>query len=215
MKTILRDIGLFLHVPGVMALVSVPVCFLSKETYALIPLLTCTLASLVIGQLLYRLAKTKTSSRIPYAMATAALGWLLLPLFGSIPIYLTAIAPDISPDFSTTMIRFQSPLNAIFEAYSGFTSTGLSMATNYSAIPHTLQWWRSLMEWVGGVGIIVLVISILEPATEPDKLYNAEGRSKKIGLTLAQTVKRIWWIYLIYTIGSIFLFRLVGMNWWA
>ena len=214
MKTVLRDIGLFLHIPAIMAGISLPVCLLTKEFYALIPLITCAIASLIIGQILYRFNQSKGSSRIPYAMATAALGWFLLPLFGSIPILMTAHASDLAPDLSTTMIRFQSPLNAIFEAFSGFTSTGLSMATNYSEIPHTLQWWRSLMEWVGGVGVIVLVISILEPATMPDRLYNAEGRSQKIGLTLSQTVKRIWWIYLIYTIGGIILFRLVGMNWW-
>ena len=214
MKTILRDVGLFLHVPAIMAVVSIPVCLLAKETYALIPLLTCAIASLATGQLLYRLTKTKGSSRIPQAMATAALGWLFLPLFSAIPIFMTANAADIAPDLSTTILRYQDPWNAIFEAFSGFTSTGLSMATNYSEIPHTLQWWRSLIEWVGGVGIIVLVISLLEPATLPDQLYNAEGRSQRIGLTLGKTVKRIWWIYLLYTLGSILLFRIVGMNWW-
>ena len=215
MKTVLRDIGLFLHVPAIMALISLPVCLIAQETYALIPLLTCAIASLTFGQILYRLSRSKSSSRIPYAMATAALGWLLLPLFGAIPILMTAHAPDLAPDFSTTMLRFKDPWNAVFEAFSGFTSTGLSMATNYSEIPRTLQWWRSLMQWVGGVGIIVLVISLLEPSTEPDQLYNAEGRSQRIGLTLTQTVKHIWWIYLVYTVGSIFLFRIVGMDWWA
>ena len=214
MKTIFRDIGLFLHVPAVMAVISIPVCLLAKETYALIPLLTCAIASLTTGQLLYRLTKTKNGSRIPYAMVTAALGWLLLPLFGAIPILMMANAPDLAPDLSTTILEFKNPWNAIFESFSGFTSTGLSMAFNYSELPHTLQWWRSLMEWVGGVGVIVLVISLLEPSIQPDKLYNAEGRSQKIGLTLGKTVKRIWWIYLLYTIGSIFLFRIVGMSWW-
>ena len=215
MKTVLRDVGLFLHIPGIMAVVSLPVCLLARETYALIPLITCAIASLVTGQLLYRLTKSKSSSRLPYAMATAALGWLLLPLFGAIPILMTANAANLSPDLSTTILRYQDPWNAIFEAFSGFTSTGLSMATNYSEIPHTLQWWRSLMQWLGGVGIIVLVITILEPSTQPDRLYNAEGREQRIGLTLNQTVKHIWWIYVVYTIGSIFLFRIVGMDWWA
>ena len=214
MRTILRDVGLFLHVPAIMAVVSLPVCFLANETYAIVPLLVCAIASLTFGQLLFRLNKSKTGSRIPYAMATAALGWLFLPLFGSIPLLMTANAPDLAPDLSATVLRFQNPWNAIFEAFSGFTSTGLSMALNYSELPRILQWWRSLMEWVGGVGVIVLVISLLEPSTEPYKLYNAEGREQRIGLTLGQTVKRIWWIYLIYTIGSIFLFRIVGMNWW-
>ena len=216
MKTIFRDVGLFLHVPAAMAVISIPVCWLAKETYALIPLLTCAISSLATGQLFYRLTKSQSqsSSRTPYAMMTAALGWLLLPLFGAIPILMTANAPDLAPDLSTTILRYQDPWNAVFEAFSGFTSTGLSMATNYSEIPHTLQWWRSLMQWVGGVGVIVLVISLLEPTIEPDRLYNAEGRSQKIGLTLSKTVKHIWWIYLIYTVGSIFLFRIVGMNWW-
>ena len=214
MRTILRDVGLFLHVPAVMAVVSLPVCFLANETYAVVPLLVCAIASLVLGQLLFRLNKSKTTSRIPHAMATAALGWFFLPLFGSIPLLMTANASDLAPDLTATILRFQNPWNAIFEAFSGFTSTGLSMALNYSELPHILQWWRSLMEWVGGVGVIVLVISLLEPSTEPYKLYNAEGREQRIGLTLSQTVKRIWWIYLIYTIGSIFLFRIVGMNWW-
>ena len=214
MKTILRDVGLFLHIPAIMAAISLPVCLLANETYALIPLLTCAIASFVTGQLLYRLAKSKSSSRISYGMVTAAIGWLLLPLFGAIPIIMIANASNPAPDLSITILRYRDPWNAVFEAFSGFTSTGLSMATNYSEIPRTLQWWRSLMQWVGGVGIIVLVISILEPSTEPDRLYNAEAREQRIGLTLNQTVKRIWWIYLVYTVGSIFLFRVVGMDWW-
>ena len=215
MKTILRDVGLFLHVPAIMALVSLIVAVVAQETYALLPLMVCAIASLTIGQIFYRLAKCPKSSRLPYAMISAALGWLLLPLFGAIPILMTAHATEQSLNLSTTILRLQDPWNAIFEAYSGFTSTGLSMATNYSDIPYTLQWWRSLMQWVGGVGIIVLVISVLDPSTEPARLYNAEGREQRIGLTLNQTVKRIWWIYLIYTVGSIFLFRLVGMDWWS
>ncbi|MEO1691688.1 MAG: TrkH family potassium uptake protein [Cyanobacteria bacterium J06631_6] len=214
MKTVFRDVGLFLHVPAIMALISIPVCLLAQETYALIPLITCFVTSLAVGQTLYRLIKSETSARLPYAMATAAVGWLLLPLFGAIPIYMMANAPDLAPDLSTSILQFRNPGNAIFEAFSGFTSTGLSMAFNYSELPHTLQWWRSLMQWIGGVGIIVLVISLLEPATQPDQLYSAEGRSQRIGLTLRKTVRHIWWIYLIYTIGSILLFRVVGMSWW-
>lgn len=213
-KTSLRDIGLFLHVPGIMALISLPVCLLARETYALIPLLTCAIASLTIGQLLFRQTKSKDSNRIPYAMATAALGWLLVPIFGAIPILMTANASNLAPDLSTTILPFRDPWNCLFEAFSGFSSTGLSMAFDYSELPNILQWWRSLIEWVGGVGVIVLVISLLEPTTEPYQLYNAEGREQRIGVTLNQTVRRIWWIYIVYTIGGIFLFRITGMSWW-
>ena len=215
MKTVIRDIGLLLHLPAVMAIASIPVCLVSKEFYAFVPLIACIFVSLLSGQLLYRFVRvdSDTSTRLPLGMLTAACGWLFLPLYCSVPIYLTAKA--MPPEtIAETMSNFQNIQNALFEAYSGFTSTGLSMALKYSEIPHTIQWWRSLMEWIGGVGAIALVIALLEPATEPYKLYNAEGRSKTIGMTLSQTVKNIWWIYLLYTIASIFLFRIAGMNWW-
>ena len=213
-KIVLRDVGLFLHVPAVMAIITIPICLLCNESYGVKPLLICALASFVTGQLLYRQTGSSTTNRIPYAMVTSAIGWLLVPLFASIPLLMIANTSDLSPDLSATILRFQNPWNAVFEAFSGFTSTGLSMALNYSELPRTIMWWRSLMEWVGGVGVIVLVISLLEPTTEPYQLYNAEGRDQQIGLTLSKTVKRIWWIYLVYTIGSIFLFRVVGMSWW-
>lgn len=213
-KTILRDVGLFLHVPATMAIISIPLCLMFNESYAVVPLLTCAIASLVFGQVLYRQAGSSASNRIPYAMVTSAIGWFLVPLFGSIPFIMTANASDLSPDLSATILRFQNPWNALFESYSGFTSTGLSMALNYSELPQILMWWRSLSEWVGGVGVIVLVITLLEPTTEPYQLYNAEGREQRIGLTLSKTVSRIWWIYLVYTIGGIFVFRIVGMSWW-
>jgi trk system potassium uptake protein TrkH len=70
------------------------------------------------------------------------------------------------------------------------------------------------MEWIGGVGMIVLVLSVLEPSTDAYQLYYAEGRSKKIALTLKTTVRKIWKIYLLYTVLSILLLCLVGMPWW-
>lgn len=213
MKTILRDVGLFLHVPAIMAIISLPVCFFCQEIYAIIPFLSCAIASLAVGQLLYRSTSSKADNTIPHAMVTTAISWFLVPLFGAIPIVMTANFAIASAS-TATLLQFKNPLNAIFEAFSGFTSTGLSMALRYSELPQTIQWWRSLMEWTGGVGVIVLMLSLLEPATEPYQLYNAEGREQKIGLTVRTTVRRIWWIYLLYTIGGIFLFRLVGMTWW-
>lgn len=213
MNTILRDLGLFLHVPAIMALSSLPVCLFWQETYAIVPFLICAVTAFGIGHCLYRSIKSQADSSIPQAMITTALGWFLVPLFGAIPLIMTAnLAGD--GNLTTTLLQFQNPWNAIFEAFSGFTSTGLSMALKYSELPHVLQWWRSLMEWMGGVGVIVLVLSLLEPATEPYQLYNAEGRQQKIGLTVRSTVRRIWWIYVIYTIGGVILFRLVGMTWW-
>lgn len=214
-KTILRDLGLFIHVPGVMALITLPVCLAWGETYAILPFVYCVLASLAIGQILYRICATKNYSRTPYAMITAALGWLILPLFAAIPLVAIAHELTIAPGTSATIMRYTNPWNAVFEGMSGFTSAGLSMALHYDELPHSVQWWRSLMQWVGGVGVIVLVISVLEPSTNPYQLYSAEARQKRIGLTIGTTVRYIWWIYLLYTVFAIFLLRIAGMNWWG
>jgi len=213
-KTILRDLGLFLHVPGVMALVSIPIAILLGEYYAILPFFWTSLVSLAVGQGLYRPFRHADASRLPHALLAVALSWGLIPFLGAIPLVLIAshLAKVSLP--SITVLNFQEPWNALFEAFSGFSSTGLSMALQSSDLPRSMQWWRSFMEWIGGVGVIVLMVSILEPSTDAYQLYYAEGRQKRIGLTITETVRQIWWIYLLFTVISIVWLRLFGMPWW-
>ncbi|MFW6358614.1 MAG: TrkH family potassium uptake protein, partial [Chroococcales cyanobacterium] len=213
-KTILRDTGLFLHVPGLMAIVSIIVAIAFAEYYAIIPFIVTAVVSLTLGQLLFRYFYKAEQARTPDAMITAALSWGLIPLLGTIPFLMIASQVDTLPDTSVTLLNFQDPWNAIFESFSGFTSTGLSMALHPSELPRSLQWWRSFIEWIGGVGVIVLVLSLLQPSTDPYQLYSAEGRNQRIALTVQKTVRNIWWIYLLYTIASIMLLRIAGMPWW-
>ena len=214
-KTVLRDLGLLIHIPAVMALVTVPIALLAGENYAVIPFILTAIAALIVGQGLFRLFRQASASHLRQALMTVALSWGMIPPFGALPFLLIAnhIAGD--PAALPTITYFRDPLNALFESMSGFTSAGLTMTLREEALPHSLQWWRSFMQWIGGVGVIVLVLSVLEPSTNAESLYFAEGRSRRIGITLQQTVRHIWWIYLIYTIGGIFLLRIVGMSWWA
>ncbi|MEW5857726.1 MAG: TrkH family potassium uptake protein [Cyanobacteriota bacterium] len=198
-----------------MALVSLPVCFAFGEYYAIGAFLWTAFFSLGIGQLVYRLfRKASEEAHLRHAMLTVALSWGLVPLFGAIPFLLIASHLARFPLTPLTVLKFQEPWNAVFESFSGFTSTGLSMALYASELPRSLQWWRSFTEWIGGVGMIVLVLSVLEPITDPYQLYYAEGRQKKIALTVTGTVRKIWKIYLLYTVLSVLLLRWVGMPWW-
>jgi trk system potassium uptake protein TrkH len=147
-------------------------------------------------------------------MITAALGWGIIPVFGAIPFVAIAFHFTNLPDPDPTALLFINPWNALFESVSGFTSTGLSMALDPSQLPYSLQWWRSFTEWIGGVGVIVLVLSLLEPSEDSYQLYYAEAREKTIALTVQATVRRIWWIYLLYTLIAIILLHLLGMPWW-
>lgn len=213
-KTILRDFGQVLHIPGLMALATAPVALWFGELYAVGPFLLTAVIPLALGQLLYRLFRHSETARLPHAMVIAALSWGIVPLLGALPFLLIATGAAGSSHASPTLLRFRYLENAFFEGMAGFTSAGLTMALRPSQLPHTLQWWRSFMQWIGGIGVIVLMLTVLRPGADAYWLYRSEGRQRKILPNLNATLRTIWWIYLLYTGGGILLFRLSGMPPW-
>ena len=127
------------------------------------------------------------------AMFFSAFVWLLIPLIGSLPFLLIS------------KLGF---LESYFEAMSGFTATGLTMFSDVESLPKSLLFLRSLTEWVGGVGVIVLMLAIIiHPSMAAARLYISEARAEKLEPTVRGTVREIWWIYLLYTgIGSCLLY---------
>jgi trk system potassium uptake protein TrkH len=214
LKIVLRDLGLILHVPGFMALVVVPLCFSWREEYAAVYFGITALFSLVSGQLLYHLLREAGETRLSHGMMTAALAWFIIPIIGAVPIWGAAESLSSLPVTPQTVREFQAPLNALFESFSGFTGTGLTMAVQPSRLPACIQWWRSFTEWVGGVGVIVLMLTIVRLNAGAFRLYYSEGREEKIAPTVTSTVRTIWWIYLLLTAASIYLLRALGMEWW-
>lgn len=79
-------------------------------------------------------------------------------------------------------------------------------------LPKSILFWRSLTEWVSGVGVIVLMLTILvKPGTVAAKLYISEARMDKLEPTVKSTVREIWWIYVLYTGVGVCLLYLAGM----
>lgn len=198
-----------------MALASLAVCLWFDEGYALQPFSLVVVVSLALGQSLYRTFAHAEATQLRHAMVIAALAWAIIPLIGSIPfIYIAADLATVR-DTPHTILLFQRPWNAFFEAMSGFTATGLTMALRPSELPYSLQWWRSCMEWVGGVGIMVLMLAVVKAPAGAQHLYRSEARAEKILPSVGATVRMIWWIYLLYTGLSIMLLWAAGMSWWA
>jgi len=126
----------------------------------------------------------------------AAVGWLMMSLFGGIPYFLAG---------------YLNPLQAWFESMSGFTATGLTMFADVESLPRSILLWRSLTEWIGGVGVIVLFLSVMYRTSRVvQTLYFAEGRSDKTEPTVIGTVRKIWGIYVFYTFFFAFIFYLLG-----
>jgi len=118
---------------------------------------------------------------------------------------------------SETLLYFKDPASAFFESISGYTGTGLTMAARADLLPKTLQWWRSFIEWIGGMGVIVLMLSILagpRPGAARYSLYYAEARGEKIHPSISSTLRTMWWIFLLYTFISVVALWGAGMPMW-
>ena len=195
-----RNIGDLLIVLGgvLLSVIVVPLIF---REYSMIPgLLIPASASLLLGLCLMYLFKTDDVLETRHAMTIAALCWLVAPLFCAIPFVLGSHIPF---------------LDAYFESMSGWTGTGLTMIAHPSELSHTLQFLRSFMQWLGGVGVIVLVISIIaRPGTCMYTLYHAEGRDTKITPRIGDTIRTIWRVYLALTAAGVGLLWLAGMPLW-
>jgi len=204
LRTVLRDIGGISIIIGVITLFALVVPLYFNEGYGIGPILITAIVFFGVGIPLYLIFKNADPSNFKSAMVTAALGWLLISLIGCIPFILIGFDktnPTVTMDF----------LSAFFESMSGWTGTGLTMINMENLLPFTLQFWRSLIQWIGGVGVIVLTLSILaRPGTGSYVLYRSEGRERKTHPSIVSTVRTIWWIFLLYTIIGIIALAIIG-----
>lgn len=129
--------------------------------------------------------------------------WLVLGLMGSLPLMLTL-------DISYT--------DAAFESISGLSTTGATVLSGLDSMPRSLLFYRQQLQWLGGMGVIVLALAILPMlGVGGMQLYKAEipGPMKETKLTprIAETAKRLWYVYLFMTITCGIAFYVAGMDW--
>lgn len=133
----------------------------------------------------------------------AAIGWVGLAAFGSLPFVFSGVLPN--------------PVEAFFEAMSGFTTTGASTIADLTTVPHGILFWRSLTHWLGGMGIVVFIVALLPSLKVAGiQLYRAEvpGPTKtKVVPRVAQTSRELYRVYLLFTLAEILLLRLAGLPW--
>lgn len=135
-------------------------------------------------------------------MAIVAIGWTAVGLFGALPFYWNGV--------------FDVFIDAFFESVSGFTTTGASVMTNIEAVPKGLLLWRSLIQWLGGMGIIVLSVAILPfLGVGGMQLYKAEVPSPvpdKLKPRISDTAKILWKVYALISLAQLFMLLIGGMG---
>ena len=130
--------------------------------------------------------------------------WLVLSLFGAVPLYLAE-----RPDIGVT--------DAVFEAVSGLTTTGATVLVGLDTLPHSVLFWRQLLHWMGGMGIIVLAVAVLPMlGVGGMQLYRAETpgpiKDSKLTPRIRETAKALWYLYLSLTAVCALVFWLAGMT---
>ncbi len=160
-------------------------------------------SSLGVGVLLwytFRNAKEKIAKREGYLIV--ALGWITISLFSAIP-YLSYDG-------------IHSVTDAVFESISGLTTTGATILTDIEALPAGLMLWRSMSQWIGGMGIIVLTVAIFPLlGIGGVELFVAESpgpTSDKIHPRIKETAKRLWLIYVSLTALLGLILLVLGMS---
>ena len=193
-----EQLGLVMIGIGVVTLIPIIVALIYNESNY-ISFLAPAAFSILLGYSLRRLFKDKGGNiKLKHGMIIASVAWLWAALIGSFCLILA------------THIGF---LNAFFESMSAWSGSGLSIFTNVEILPNSVLFLRSLEQWVGGLGVVIVVIGVLiRPGTAAARLYKSEAREEKIKPSIFGTVKTIWWIYLSYTILGIVLYVLAGMS---
>jgi len=223
-STVGRDVGRIVQAVSLMVLISVVVAALNGEFFA-VPAFGVSAGIMAgLGTGLVRRYRGADAPQKRERMVTAATARALIGMLGGLPSLLIAWTIQVdplpvwtnTPSMDTTTAIFLNPLDAVFESTSGFIGTGLTVAAVEEELPRSLHWWRSFIEWVGGIGVVVLTVATLRRSGSNGSytLYESEARSEKIHPSIVATVREIWKSFVGLTLGSILLFLLIGMPLW-
>lgn len=202
-KMIFYTLGQLIQLEAVFMLLPCVTSVIYGETTTALSFLAVSIGAWAVGFLLTKLLRN--ADRTIYAregLVIVALVWLILSAIGAVPFVLSGDIP--------------SYIDAFFEIVSGFTTTGASILANVEALSHGALFWRSFSHWIGGMGVIVLMMAITP---------NGEGRSihiiraempgpkvDKIVPKVKETAKILYLIYIVLTAVEVVLLLLGGMN---
>lgn len=164
-------------------------------------LVTCIIAISLGCSLLYN-GKKATSYSLRDGFLVVSSIWLLSAVLSSLPFYFSQILPNY--------------VDALFEAVSGITATGATVVTDVDTLPRTFILWRSITHWLGGMGIVVLVLAFLKNlGADAAHFFQAEASVPRPGVVV-QRIKSVamelWNIYILFTVACFLALWLAGMN---
>lgn len=202
LKLIYKIIGqlLFIEASLLFYCLVMAFCYQEDDTMAFLYSLLITIASGLLLRGLGKGADNSLSRRDAYLVVTVT--WVIFSAFGTMPFLISGYLHSFT--------------DAFFETMSGFTTTGATIIDDVEALPHGLLFWRSLTQWIGGLGIVFFTIALLPSLVGGSvKVFAAEATGpikSKLHPRLSISAKWIWMVYLVLTLACIGAYYLGGMS---
>ncbi len=199
-----RILGLLLMIFSFSMLPSMVVSVVYQDSHYS-PFLLAFTVTLLTGFVLWiPVQRNRRDLRLRDGFVVVVMFWTVLSLFGALPFAFSA-----APHLSLT--------DAVFESISGLTTTGATVITGIDNLPPSMQFYRHQLQWLGGMGIIVLAVAILPMlGIGGMQLYRAETpgpmKDNKLTPRITETAKALWYIYLTLTVSCTLAYWLAGMT---
>ena len=199
-KTVFFTLGILQVILGLAMIMPIIVQFIYSELDS--SFISSGIITIIFG-ILFFLSNLDHDKKLnlPQAFLLTALSWLSIAIFGSLPFIFSNLSLDIT--------------DAFFESMSGITTTGSTIITNLEAAPKSILIWRAILQWLGGIGIIVMAITLMPimnvggmqlfKISSNDTAEKILPKSKEISL-------RLILIYLVLTFSCALFYKIFGMN---
>ena len=197
LKVVLHYIGYIMQGLGVVLLTPILVALIFGEYIRVSAFLIPCFISFALGTFLCKRFNNYDKLRLKHGMLISSFAWLWASIIGA---SIMCLALDL---------QF---IDALFENMSAWTGSGMTFFINVEILPKSILFLRSLEQWIGGLGIVIIFIGILiRSGTAASRLYKSEAREEKIKPNIVNTLRKALEIYLVYTAVGILLFILAGL----
>ena len=201
-KIIYKIIGTLLYIEAAMMSICMGMALYLKDddSLAFVTSVILTVLGGILFRYLGRNSENSLGRREAYLLVT--LTWIIFSFYGALPFIISGYITNFT--------------DAYFETISGFTTTGCSILDDVECLPHGLLFWRTMTQWIGGLGIVFFTIAIIPSLVGGNvKVFSAEATGPiraKMHPRLSTTAKWIWSIYLVLTIACAICYYVSGMG---
>lgn len=201
-KVIIHTLGWVLGFEGISMIFPLICSVCYGESQIVRTFAICIAICLALGITFTRFASKKRDMYAKEGFMIVGLSWIVMSIFGALPFVISGSIPNF--------------IDALFETASGFTTTGASILSDVEALPKGIVFWRSFTHWIGGMGVLVFLVSIL-PLSGGNNFYmmKAESQGPAVGKIVPRvktTAKILYEIYTVFTIIQIVLLLAGGMS---